>query len=139
MNLDQNSIEIDFRRLPGGIGMVRLLVTDGFHTAISDSPPFRVREKGIVLGIQTPIASRRYSPMEGIWFRGQAFDFDNRVGVDIEMAWHSSLDGAIGRGAVFVRRLSDGEHEIVLSSPSRPDVGSAKTLVTVSRASHNRK
>ena len=133
INLDQSSVEVDFRQLPGGTAMLRVLVTDGFHTAASNSPPFRVHEKGIQLGIQTPLARHKFNAMEGVWFRGQAFDIDKRTGADVEMAWHSSLDGAIGRGGLFVRRLSEGEHEIVLSSPNRPDVGRATTNVIVGR------
>jgi hypothetical protein len=131
MPADEGSFDLDFDVLPGGTGILRLLVTDGIQTTARDSEPFRVHRKGVALSILTPGPEARLRRGEEIWFRGQAFDVERRDAADIELDWQSSRDGPLGGGWVMARTLSIGEHEITLRAPKRADIRPASTRLVV--------
>jgi len=129
MSVDTPGTDVDFGSLPGGLGVVRLMVTDGFDTAVADSEPFRVPNKGVLLSIHTPMASGLFRTGEPIWFRGQAFDVDRRRVAEGTLIWHSSRDGFLGSGGAIRRALSAGSHEIVLSLAGQADVRNVSVRV----------
>jgi len=131
MDVDAVGVDVDFSSLPGGVGALRLMVTDGFHTAIADSEMFRVPAKGVLLGIQAPVAGERIRSGEAVWFRGQAFDVDQRRAAGGTFVWQSSRDGFLGSGGAIRNTLSAGTHEISLSMADRTEARPVRINVDV--------
>jgi hypothetical protein len=131
MTLDQSTFDIDFDRLPGGLGVIRLMVTDGFRTAIADSKTFQVPTKGVHLQILTPGEGDQFDITDTISFRGQAYDVDRRTGADVSLQWSSSRDGYLGSGPLVISRISEGTHEIALATPDGVNVQRASITIHI--------
>lgn len=109
-----NQVPVCFALLPGGTGLLRALVTDGFATCSVLSDPFEVPRKGVRPTILGPADGATVSASADTWLHGQAYDHEKRDEANDELLWCSSRDGELGRGSVVNTRLSPGVHEITL-------------------------
>lgn len=122
---ENNQSRINLANLPGGKIRLRLMVTDGFTTISTECKPFSNAVKGIRPQILYPLEGSAVSPEAQIWFYGQAYDFEKQGLGQVELSWHSSIDGEIGHGQVIAVRLSPGRHDITLKC------GEATTKTTI--------
>ena len=114
-SIHSNSVNVRFDYLPGGKARLKVLATDGFSTAIAESKPFDVPIKGIRPSILGPTEGEIVSIELLTWFHGQAYDYEKQDAAPVELVWHSSRDGELGRGAVIAVNLSPGLHEVTLT------------------------
>jgi len=125
------AIPIDFDDVPGGEACrIRVLATDGAHTAIAETQPFRVRAKGYQAVILAPDDGARLTADAPVALAGQAFHWEDPERTTEDLEWTSTLDGALGTGPLLDVSLSPGDHVITLrvaGEESRP----ATVVVTV--------
>jgi hypothetical protein len=122
-------LEVDFAQLPGGRGRLRILATDGTLTSSVDSPVVRLARRPCIPTILEPADGAELVADTPILLHGQGYYLEERR-VELEqLAWSSSLDGALGRGAVLQAALRPGRHRISLEAGSGKR--RAETSVTI--------
>ncbi len=126
-------LEVDFDRLPGGRGRLRLLATDGTATATSDSPVLRVARKACVPTIFEPADGAQLPGAEPILLHGQGYYLEERRVDEEHLDWTSSLDGPLGNGAAIQVELRPGKHEISLEAGTPARRSATSVNVTVRR------
>ncbi|HHS50798.1 MAG TPA: hypothetical protein ENN07_06750 [candidate division Zixibacteria bacterium] len=68
------------------------------------------------VNIEAPISGETYSRSEEVEFIGSATDPEDGAIPGNMLNWRSSRDGDLGIGATIRRRISSGDHEIILSA-----------------------
>jgi hypothetical protein len=102
-------------RLPGGDkGLIRVIATDGFHTATDDSDEvFEVQAKPPVVTIKNPADGDVFPSDRRIKFNGDAIDYEDEILPKEAFTWF--LDNkTIGTGRNVYATLPTGLHEITL-------------------------
>ncbi|TXS43100.1 hypothetical protein EAO75_30605 [Streptomyces sp. uw30] len=118
----------DFDALPGGSRCrIRVMATDGLHTALADSPHFPVPRKGLEPAILYPDDDSRLPANEPHTLVGQAVSPEDPGAFASDLRWTSSRDGTLGTGRTLDVTLSPGEHVLTLTTAD----GARETFVTV--------
>jgi len=136
MDLTDTSYRLDTTSLPGGGEvLIRVLVSDGFHTTTADSPPFSVPTKAPDVYVTTPSEGDLLPPEQALYLDGSAYDPEDGPLSDAALSWWSDRDGLLGRGATVIvpgLTLSPGWHTITLrAADSDSQIGAASTDVFV--------
>ncbi len=100
----------------GANGLVRVLASDGYHTAIATSPPFTVLPRKPEPFIITPHAGATVAVDQPLLLTGGASDAEDGTVASANLAWQ--LNGvAVGSGEqLIVTGLAPGETTIQLSA-----------------------
>lgn len=116
--LDEKKLELDSGDIGGGEVLIRILATDGFHTAEAIlGEPVRVVSKSPDVNISGPGEGTTFLNGESIYFRGQAVDLEDGALGPEQLVWSSDQDGELGRGKTLgVSTLSVGSHKILLTA-----------------------
>ncbi|MEU8852200.1 hypothetical protein AB0C70_39630 [Streptomyces sp. NPDC048564] len=118
----------DFDALPGGSQCrIRVMATDGMHTALADSPLFPVLRKGLIPTILYPDDEAPLPADALVTLVGQAVALENPGGFSSDLHWTSSRDGALGTGRTVEVILSAGDHVLTLTTRD----GTREAFVTV--------
>ncbi len=130
MDLTDTSYRLDTTALPGGEEvLIRVLVSDGFHTIRVDSPPLSVPTKAPEVLIATPDEGALSPPEQALYLAGSAYDPEDGPLSDAALSWWSDRDGLLGRGAPLIvpgLTLSPGWHTLTLrAADSDSQIGSA--------------
>ncbi len=128
----ETSLEVDRSALTASSdSRLRVLVSDGVHTATATSPPFAVANNAPDVEIIGPASGQEFSGEQLVTLEGIAHDREAGE-LDDAIAWSSSLDGPLGSGSlsVPVSDLSDGTHVITASAADGAG-GSATDTVTI--------
>ena len=72
-----------------------------------------------VVTILAPDASTPVSQTSELQFKGECSDAEDGLLTNESLVWSSSIDGIIGSGSSFVRRLSLGHHRITLTATDK--------------------
>ena len=119
-DLTDTSYRLDTTSLPGGDQIViRVWVSDGFHTASADSPVLSVPDKAPTALITEPGEGRIVSPSKALLLEGSARDPEEGSMTGRALSWWSARDGLLGRGkSVMVPglTLSLGRHRLTLKA-----------------------
>ncbi|MFN0141780.1 MAG: FG-GAP-like repeat-containing protein, partial [Pyrinomonadaceae bacterium] len=120
-------------------GRIRILASDGFHTAEDQSDAvFTVGTHRPSAAVVTPDNNSSFVGDQPVVLQGNAFDLEDGVLAGSALVWTSSLDGALGNGtslSVHALTLTEGSHTITLSATdSGGQVGSAAVNVQVFRS-----
>jgi hypothetical protein len=121
------SYELNFDQLPGGIGQVCVLATDGGNTTTAATKTFPVPIKPAYTVILTPANN---ATVKGRWvtLQGQGFYREEDKPELDALAWESSKDGKLGSGPVVQTRLSPGAHLITLTAGAPGDRQGTATI-----------
>jgi hypothetical protein len=113
--------ELDMRTIAGtDQGLLRVLASDGFHTARDESDgTFDVAKHPPQVSIRTPENSSLYVGDQTIILEGDAFDNEDGQLEDTALSWTSNLDGTLGTGrslTIVASTLTEGTHTISLTA-----------------------
>jgi hypothetical protein len=101
-------------------GLLRVLASDGFHTAQDQSDAtFTVAKHPPQANIRTPENSSLFVGDQTIILEGGAFDNEDGQLSDTALSWSSSLDGNLGTGqslAIVASTLTEGTHTVTLTA-----------------------
>jgi hypothetical protein len=119
-------------------GLLRVLASDGFHTAQDQSDGiFTVAKHPPQVMIRAPESNSLYVGDQTIILEGRAFDNEDGQLVDAALSWTSNLDGALGTGqslAIVASTLTEGTHTITLTAQdSDGQIGTAYITLQVYR------
>jgi hypothetical protein len=134
VDLRVQELAVNLDELAGAAGaMVRVLVSDGFNTAVAVSPGFPVPDKPPQVQILAPPDGSTVEEGDRVVLRGTAWDLEDGLLSGGFLSWTSHIDGPLGTGArVDVPTLSPGVHEITLEGrDSEGMVGGAAVVVDV--------
>ncbi len=136
MDLPSPGLEVDTAAWAGTTaGRVRVMASDGFHTAIADSAPFQVTEKAPLVGIVAPADGARINPYEAVALSGHAEDLEDGPLLAEALVWASDRQGLLGYGPDLVlapMSLDDGWHVLTLvATDSQSQAGEAGVHVLV--------
>jgi hypothetical protein len=134
----EESVEIDFDRLPGGDQCrLAIVASDGVNTTTVETEPFRVPVKPCRALITAPSDGTNIEPGQEVTLQGQGFYLEENEPESQQLTWSSSRDGELGTGRiVVVPRLSPGEHQITLTAGSGERAGTAMLTLYVGGAHH---
>ena len=114
----ETSLEADEAWWAGGENAhIRVLASDGFHSAGADSGPFEVPRKPPDVTIITPQNGEILDPWQTMTFTGYAGDREDGMLEGVNLLWEADGYGALGHGAeLFVPggTLGRGPHTIRL-------------------------
>jgi len=114
---------------------IRVLASDGFHTAAADSPWFSVPRKDPLVLIQAPHSGAVLHPEQAIVLSGHAEDLEDGELEPSALEWASDRQGVLGHGPELYLPgiwLEPGRHIITLTAiDSDEQTGSASVSVYV--------
>lgn len=121
VDLSTTSLDIDWNQLAGtSQGLIRVLASDGFHTAQDQSDAvFSVGRHVPEPYITTPDTNSVYVEDQVIILEGRAYDQEDGELANTELSWSSDLNGQLGTGAslaINALNLTEGIHTITLTA-----------------------
>jgi hypothetical protein len=117
------------RKLSKGTHTITASVTDADGGGASATTTITVANTPPSISISGPAGGSSFSTNDSIQFAGAASDFD-QGNLSSSMAWTSSLDGAIGTGGSFTKKLTAGSH-VITARVTDADGAPAAATVTV--------
>ncbi len=117
------------RKLSKGTHTITASVTDADGGSAGATTTITVANTPPSISISGPAGGSNFSTDDSIQFAGAASDFD-QGNLSSSMAWTSSLDGAIGTGGSFTKKLTAGSH-VITASVTDAHGASAAATVTV--------
>ena len=132
-NVTGRSYEIDTDRLPGSTqARIRVLVTDGFHTAQDDSDAaFTLADKPPRPFIRRPQAGDLLLDGEVLQFEGDAEDLETATLPDSALRWSLGTQ-IIGVGRKVEAQLPEGRYQVTLTATdSKGNEGTARMAFVV--------
>jgi hypothetical protein len=131
---------IDAGQLPGATqARIRVLASDGVHTAMAESEPFEVARKEPALALVGVKDGQLVLPGTVLALRADYIDGDGDVLDDADFAWRSDAAGELGIGAeidVPADSLPPGQQVISVTIPGKigPPVSRSVTILRVPNA-----
>jgi hypothetical protein len=130
MNVTGNSTQIDTSLLGGGTAYIRVVASDGFNTAYTDSPSFTMSNKPPVPIIDAPGTGLHIHYGQLVNFSGEALDYQDGSVSSGNLSW-ADQHGALATGAYWSSdNLLVGTHNITLTATNSVGL-SASTSITV--------
>jgi len=119
-------------------GLLRILASDGFHTAQDQSDAtFKIARQAPQTSIFSPENNSLYFGDETIILEGSAYDTEDGQLDGAALTWSSNLNGALGNGTsleVKASTLAEGTHTITLTARDKDGkTGSSNVTVKISR------
>jgi hypothetical protein len=107
--------ELNTDQLPGGVGALRVVVSDGFYSDYDTNSGLIVPLHPPSAEILLPNADQVFHPTQQVDLVGSAYDLEDGVPDDEAFTWLSDVDGSLGNGAnLSTSMLSTGAHVITL-------------------------
>ena len=116
------------RKLTKGTHVITASVTDADGGTGSATVTITVANTPPTAAISSPLGGSNYTTGDTIQFTGAASDFD-QGNLSSSMVWTSSLDGAIGTGGSFTKKLTAGSHVITASMTDADGASAAATVI----------
>jgi hypothetical protein len=115
-NLTASSLQLNTSQLPGGSGLLRVVVSDGFLTGEDTSAALSMPLHAPTAQILTPNEGQVFYPTQQVALQGSAYDLEDGTLGDSAFEWASSLDGSLGGGASLnTAELTTGTHVISMT------------------------
>ncbi len=114
-------------------GRIKVVASDGFHTAEDVSEQLKVPNLAPFPSIQSPADGGTYRAGTSVILAGSAFDLEELGLDDRALTWESDRDGKLGTGSeVITRTLSAGQHRITLRARDGSGAeGTATVTITI--------
>lgn len=120
VDLSGTSFQYDVSKLPGSSsGVVRVITTDGFHTAVVDSSPFRISSKPPQVLILAPREGETVFAGTRISLEAATSDPEDGEIASDQVTWKSSLTGDLGKGNPLSAVLPLGVHTVSATAADR--------------------
>lgn len=103
-------------------GSLRVVASDGFHSAQDESAPLTVAGKAPLLTLLQPRDGNAVLATESVTLDAIAFDLESGVLGGSELVWRSNRNGRLGIGGRLTLpagSLSDGAHQITVTATDR--------------------
>ncbi len=116
---DTTSVEIPYTLLSGTEqGRMRVLVSDGVHTAQDDSDAvFSVQRNPPHVAFISPGADSSFVVSQTVMLAASAYDPEDGQLADAALTWTSDRDGVLGTGASLnLDSLSAGQHQVSVTA-----------------------
>ena len=114
-DLTTTSLELNTDQLPGGVGLLRVVVSDGFFSAYATSDPIAMPLHAPTAQVVLPTPEQVFFASQPVTLQGSGYDLEDETLGDDAFAWTSSIDGSLGTGATLnTAELSTGTHVITL-------------------------
>ncbi|WP_287158338.1 BACON domain-containing carbohydrate-binding protein [Chloroflexus sp.] len=128
-----NSAQIDTALFSGGGAVLRVVASDGGHTAQADTTPFTVANKPPRVTILNPATGLRIRYGQIVNFSGEAFDLQDGWLDGASLVWRNQRGQVLGSGPLLsVTDLLVGTNTITLTATnSRGMTASASVVVVV--------
>jgi len=120
--------------LPGSTqGKFRVWVSDGVNTAFAETTgTFSVSNKSPQITSVSPVSGTTYVVSQTISFAATTFDPEDGPLPDDHIQWSSSIDGALGTGALLqLDTLSIGTHIITVTATDNQSAQTTQTFTVV--------
>ena len=119
-------------------GLLRVLASDGFHTAQDQSDAtFSVAKHAPWARIDAPVTGSLFVIGQTIILEGSAFDNEDGYLEDEVVSWRSNIDGVLGIGqslSIIASTLTEGIHTVTLNAQdSDGQTGSTQVIINVYR------
>lgn len=116
--LTANAVTVDTALLPGSSrARLRVVASDGVNTSTAETArPFAVAGKAPLVAIHRLSNDMRVSARTAIELAGFAYDAEDGVVSDKQLAWTSNVMGHLGTGQRIDRMLATGQHTITLTA-----------------------
>ena len=131
---------VDVGLLPGADrARIRVLASDGLHTAMAETGPFEVARKAPRLSLSGVVDGQLVLPGSVLALRADYIDVDGDVLADADFVWRSDAAGTLGTGAeldVRADALPPGQQMISVTIPGKigPPVTRSATILRVPAA-----
>ena len=120
VDLSGTSFQYDVNKLPGSSSaVVRVVTTDGFHTASVDSPPFQISSKPPQVLILAPKEGETVFAGMRISLEAAASDPEDGEIASDQVVWRSSIAGDLGKGNPLSAVLPLGIHTVSVTATDR--------------------
>jgi hypothetical protein len=132
--IPSTTISIDLTLLPGGAqGKFRVWASDGVNTAFDETDgTFVVPQKAPQILSVDPSSGTTYVISQTIGFEVETYDPEDGTLPDGNLQWSSSIDGAIGTGALLqIDTLSVGTHTITLTVTDSANAQTTQSITIV--------
>jgi hypothetical protein len=116
------------RKLTKGTHVITASVTDADGGTGSASTTITVANTPPTASISSPLDGSNVTTDDSVQFTGAASDFD-QGNLSSSMAWTSSLDGSIGSGGSFTKKLTAGSHVITATVTDADGASAAATVI----------
>jgi len=131
--LDSTEYELDLTRVPGtSKGLIRIIASDGFHTAMGQSEgTFSVGFQPPEVIIQSPKDGRTYVGEQTIILEGTGNDNQDAQLGDSALKWSSNRNGDLGYGrslSIKASTLTEGDHTITLTATNSHSYSAYATI-----------
>ncbi len=114
-------------------GIVRLYVTDGFNTTVSEVTDLELLpDRAPTVTIYSPMEGQSFLLGENIVFLAHAYDLEDGWLGPEAVSWHSSIDGFLGTGELNVANLTPGTHVVTAVVSGHGGPKSAAATISVS-------
>lgn len=135
--LTEQLLDLDTNELPGGSGLLRVMVSDGFLSGQETSGAFSLPTHAPDVQIVLPNDNQVFFPTQQVALQGSAYDLEDGSLDDSALLWESSLDGVLGTGAALnTSELTTGVHVLTLTAiDSDNQTAAAQRTITISEES----
>jgi len=117
VGLSRPELVLDPSQIPGSDSvLLRVEASDGFHSAVAQTQPFRIGDHAPTARILEPSAATTIMEGGTLALQAEAFDWETPDLPDTAFAWTSDIDGSLGDGSwLTTQSLSPGEHLLTLT------------------------
>ena len=121
--------------IPGSTtgGVVRVVASDGYNTAMATSEPFVVENQPPLPYIASPAPAQVFKAGDPVLLRGDASDEEDGSVSDASLSWDVTGQATLTGKEVFLAGLAPGDYDVVLTAEdSDGATGTAETALVVS-------
>ncbi len=132
MDMPVTSYELDPTELPGGEGIFKVSVSDGFNSAQSLSAPVRLPDQPPIVTLVMPWGTEFENAAEGA-IEAVAYDLEDGLLPPEAIQWFDAQGNPLGQGTrLQTPLLAAGNHQITAQAQdSSGQVGEAKVNITI--------
>lgn len=134
LGIATSGVALDTSRLGGGSNRLRVVASDGVHTAYAESAPFTVPERAPKVLITSPADGFRADWGQFVTLQAQVDDLQDEFIPDGDILWISNrIGGAFATGRIVqIERLPVGENVLEVEAiNSRGEVGTDTITVFI--------
>lgn len=132
LGVSGNSAQIDTALFSGGGAMLRVVASDGGHTAQADTAPFTVASKPPRVAVLNPVNGLRIQYGQLVNFSGEAFDLQDGWLGGASLVWRNHKGQVLGAGPFLsLADLAVGTNTITLTATNSSGMTASASVMVV--------